>query len=153
VSELRLRSPAFEDGGRIPERFGYTEANVNPPLTISGVPEDAESLALIADDPDAMEPAGKVWDHWLVWNVPADVGELPENWSPGEVGATEGQNDYGEHGYGGPNPPDREHTYEFRLYALDTTLDLSAAADKEALRDAMTGHVLADALLEGTYAP
>ncbi|MFB6143487.1 MAG: YbhB/YbcL family Raf kinase inhibitor-like protein [Halorientalis sp.] len=153
MTDLRLASPAFDDGGPIPDRYGYTAANVNPPLTIEGVPDDAESLALVVDDPDAQEPAGKVWDHWLVWNVAPGRTDIPEDWDPGADGATEGQNDYGEHGYGGPNPPDREHTYRFRLYALDTTLDASPATDKAALQDAMTGHVVADALLEGTYAP
>lgn len=153
MSDLSLSSPAFEDGTRIPEQYGYTADNVNPPLTIDGAPDDAESLALIVDDPDAMKPAGKIWDHWLVWNLPPDIGEIPEAWDADEAGATEGQNDYGEHGYGGPNPPDREHTYRFMLYALDTTLDLPPSADKETLQDAMTGHLLTDAQLEGTYAP
>lgn len=151
MTELNLSSPEFEDGDPIPEKYGYTEANVNPPLTIRGVPSAAESLALIVDDPDAKEPAGKVWDHWLVWNVSPDREEIPEDWAADE--ATEGQNDYGEAGYGGPNPPDREHTYRFRLYALDTTLDLSPAATKDDLIDAMTGHVVDKARLDGTYAP
>jgi len=76
MSDLDLTSPAFADGDPIPERYGYTADDVNPPLSIAGVPEEAESLALIVDDPDAMEPAGKVWDHWLVWNVPADTTPL-----------------------------------------------------------------------------
>lgn len=153
MPDLQLSSPAFSDGERIPDQYGYTADNVNPPLTIEGVPDDADSLVLIVDDPDAMEPAGKIWDHWLVWNVDPDITEIPEGWSADEAGAVEGQNDYGEHGYGGPNPPNREHTYRFMLYALDTTLDLSAAADKDALQDAMTGHVLTGTRLEGTYAP
>jgi Raf kinase inhibitor-like YbhB/YbcL family protein len=151
VSDLRLESPAFEDGARIPEKYGYTEADVNPPLRIENVPDTAESLVLIVDDPDAMEPAGKIWDHWLVWDIDPDVGEIPEDWDAED--ATEGQNDYGEHGYGGPNPPDREHTYRFRVYALDTTLDLSPSADTNDLEDEMMGQVLANARLEGTYAP
>jgi Raf kinase inhibitor-like YbhB/YbcL family protein len=153
VTELELSSPAFDDGERIPRAYGYREQNVNPPIRVAGVPNEAVSLALVVDDPDAQEPAGKVWDHWLVWNVPIDIGEIPEGWDAAAAGATEGQNDYGEHGYGGPNPPDREHTYQFRLYALATRLDLSAAADKGELQDAMTGQVVADATLTGTYAP
>jgi len=153
MTTLTLSSPAFADGERIPEKYGYTAANVNPPLVVEGVPDGAESLALIVDDPDAVEPAGKVWDHWLVWNIDPGVGELPEGWNPGDAGAVEGQNDYGEHGYGGPNPPDREHTYRFRLYALDTSLDLGRAATKDDLENAMAGHVLDRDLLEGAYAP
>jgi Raf kinase inhibitor-like YbhB/YbcL family protein len=150
---MDLTSSAFDDGEPIPNRYGYTADDVNPPLDFEGVPDQAQSLALVVDDPDAMEPAGKIWDHWLVWNVPADTTQIPEAWDPADVDGTEGRNDYGEHGYGGPNPPDREHTYRFMLYALDTTLDLSPSADKDELQDAMTGHVVADARLEGTYAP
>ena len=148
---MDLTSPAFADGAPIPRSHGYEADNVNPPLAIEGVPADTESLALVMDDPDAVEPAGKVWDHWVVWNVDPGIGEIPEGWSV--AGAVEGQNDYGEPGYGGPNPPDREHTYRFRLYALDTELDLSAGATKDDLLAAIEGHVLAEAQLDGTYAP
>ncbi|MFC4541556.1 YbhB/YbcL family Raf kinase inhibitor-like protein [Halosolutus amylolyticus] len=151
MSSLSLTSPAFDDGDRIPEKYGYQHDDVNPPLLIDGVPDDAESLALVIDDPDAVEPAGKVWDHWVVWNVPPERTEIPEDWSPDD--ADEGTNDYGEPGYGGPNPPDREHTYVFTLYALDTTLDLGADTDADALESAIEGHVIDEATLEGTYAP
>ncbi|MFB6106220.1 MAG: YbhB/YbcL family Raf kinase inhibitor-like protein [Halobacteriaceae archaeon] len=150
---LELASPAFDDGAPIPETYGYTESNVNPPLTFDGVPEGAESLALVLDDPDAVEPAGKVWDHWVVWNIPPDLGGAPEDWVPASVGADEGKNDYGDPGYGGPNPPDGEHTYRFVLYALDATLSLDAGTTAEDLRTAIEGHVLAEATLTGTYAP
>ncbi|QFU84033.1 YbhB/YbcL family Raf kinase inhibitor-like protein [Natronorubrum aibiense] len=149
MSELTLTSTAFDDGERIPDRYGYTETNVNPPLEVDGVPDEAESLALIVDDPDAVDPAGKVWDHWVVWNIPPDRQTIPENWHPDD--ADEGANDYGSPGYGGPNPPDREHTYEFTLYALETTLDLEAETDADALRSAIEGHVLAETQLTGTY--
>ncbi|MFB6155327.1 MAG: YbhB/YbcL family Raf kinase inhibitor-like protein [Haloferacaceae archaeon] len=148
---LRLTSPAFDDGGAIPRKYGYEEQNVNPPLSIAGVPDGAESLVLLMDDPDAVEPAGKVWDHWTVFDVPPDLAEIPEGWSPSD--AVEGQNDYGGRGYGGPNPPDREHTYRFRLYALDTALSLGEEATKDHVETAMSGHVLAETQLEGTYAP
>ena len=148
---MELSSPAFDDGEPIPRTYGYTEANVNPPLQVSGVPEEAAALALVMDDPDAVEPAGKIWDHWVVWNVDPTVSEIPEDWSA--IGAVEGQNDYGETDYGGPNPPDGRHTYRFRLYALDTELDLDAGATAAALESAMEGHVVAEASLEGTYAP
>jgi Raf kinase inhibitor-like YbhB/YbcL family protein len=150
MSDLTLSSPAFADGERIPERYGYTNDNVNPPLRVEGVPSEAASLALVVDDPDAREPAGKVWDHWVVWNLDPGTTEIPEGWGGDAV---EGRNDYGERGYGGPNPPDREHTYRFILYALDATLDLDAGATKDDLEAAMEGHVLAEAELTGTYAP
>ena len=114
-----------------------------------GSPDAAGALVLIVGDPDAKEPAGKVWDHWLVWDVDPEREQIPEGWSPAE--ATEGQNDYGEHGYGGPNPPDCEHTYRFRLYAVEEPLGLSPSAGKGDLVDAVTGRVVGKAGLEGTY--
>lgn len=151
MASLHLTSPAFASGDPIPEQYGYGARNVNPPLSVDGVPDDAETLALVVDDPDAMEPAGKVWDHWVVWNIDPETTEIPEDWSP--TGATQGQNSYGEAGYGGPNPPDREHTYRFRLYALDTALALDAGMTKADLEQAMDGHVLDETVLEGTYTP
>ncbi|WP_424004576.1 YbhB/YbcL family Raf kinase inhibitor-like protein [Haloarcula salina] len=151
MADLELTSPAFDDGERIPEEHGYSAANTNPPLEIADVPQTAESLMLIVDDPDAEEPAGTVWDHWVVWNIPPDTARIPEGWDLADAGATEGQNDYGETGWGGPNPPDREHTYRFLLYALDTELDLSPAAGKDDAYDAASGHVVGKAELTGTY--
>lgn len=151
MTQLTISSPAFRDGEPIPDEYGYTEQNVNPSFRISGVPEESETLALVIDDPDAVEPAGKVWDHWVVWNVSPEREEIPEDWDADD--AVEGRNDYGERGYGGPNPPDREHTYRIRLYAVDTELELGRRADADDLRDALEGHVVDEATLEGTYAP
>lgn len=148
MGDFTLTSSAFDDGERIPEQYGYTAANVNPPLDIDGVPDKAESLALIVDDPDAMEPAGKVWDHWLVWNIPSETETIPESWDPD---ADQGTNDYGERGYGGPNPPDREHTYRFTLFALETTPELGPDTDADALRSAIDDSIVAQTQLEGTY--
>ncbi|MFB6110850.1 MAG: YbhB/YbcL family Raf kinase inhibitor-like protein [Halodesulfurarchaeum sp.] len=148
---LRLSSPAFADGEAIPDRYGYTAQNVNPPLEIEGVPAETESLALVMDDPDAVEPAGKIWDHWVVWNVDPELRSIPEDWDA--TGAREGRTDFGETGYGGPNPPDREHAYRFRLFALDTRLDLESGATKADLEAAIEGHVLAEASLTGTDTP
>lgn len=149
--ELTLESPAFEHGGEIPREYGHQERNVNPPLQITGIPPESSSLTLIMDDPDAVDPAGKVWLHWLVWDIPPSITEIPEGWSASD--ASVGTNDFGERGYGGPDPPDSVHIYRFKLYALDTTLDVSASADKPTVGRAMTGHVLAQTQLEGTYAP
>ncbi len=149
MGDITLTSPAFDDGERIPEKYGYEAENVNPPLEIAKVPDGAESLALIVDDPDAVEPAGKVWDHWVVWNIPSKMTTIPEDWDPTD--ATEGTNDYGTVGYGGPNPPDREHRYRFKLFALDATLDLPTETDAEALESAMDSHVLEQTQLDGTY--
>jgi hypothetical protein len=150
---LELSSPAFDDGDPIPRSHGYREGNVSPPLALSGVPDAAESLVLVVDDPDAVGPAGTVWDHWLVWNVDPGHTRLPEGWDPASAGAVEGTNDFGEVGYGGPSPPEGEHTYRFRAYALDARLDLDSSADKATLVSAMQDHVLDDAELTGTYAP
>ncbi len=151
MTDLQLSSPAFDNGERIPEKYGYTEQNVNPPLRIDGVPDGTVSLALVMDDPDAEPVAGKVWDHWVVWNIDPSVSIIEENSVP--QGAVEGETDYGEIGYGGPNPPDQEHTYVFKLYALDTGLELAEGATKEELEEAMDGHILEETRLEGTYAP
>lgn len=151
MTGLNISSHAFDDADRIPEKYGYTEANINPPLSIEGTPPEAKSLVLIVDDPDAKKPAGKIWNHWLVWDISPDRTRIPEGWSPEQ--AVEGQNDFGEHGYGGPNPPDREHTYRFRLYALDKTVGLPASATKDELLEEMTGHTVGDATLTGTYTP
>ena len=148
---IELKSTAFSHGEKIPRKDGYTEKNVNPPLEINGVPDEAESLVLIMDDPDAMEPAGKVWDHWVLWNIEPNTRDIPEGETP--PGAVEGRNDYGQRGYGGPNPPDREHTYKFKLYALDKTLKLPPSSTKADVRESIKGHVLDKTLLEGTYAP
>lgn len=148
---MELTSPVFDDGDRIPREHGYAEENTNPPLRISDVPPEAESLVLIVDDPDAREPAGKVWDHWLLWNVDPEIGEIPAGWDTS--GAVEGQNDFGEAGWGGPKPPDRVHTYRFLCYALDTTVSLDSSARKDDVYDAAEGHLVAKAQLEGTYAP
>lgn len=150
---FELTSPAFDDGDTIPDEYGYTERNENPPLEIAGVPEETESFALIVDDPDAIEPAGKIWEHWLVWDINPDTRTIPEDWDPELAGATEGRNDFGEHGYGGPKPPDREHTYRFELYALDTAPDLPESADADELREEMDDHVVETTTLHGTYAP
>lgn len=151
MSELELTSPAFDDGEPIPEEYGYTERNVNPPLSISGVPDETESLVIILDDPDAKEPTGTIWDHWVVWNIDPERTEIPPEWDP--AGAIEGMNDYEEAGYGGPNPPDRQHTYRFTLYALDSPIGLQPESTTAAVEDAMEGHIIAETTLTGTATP
>lgn len=150
---LSVSSPAFTDGGRIPDRFGYEEQNVNPQLDLSGVPEDAATLAVVVDDPDAQQVADIIWDHWVVWNIPPDQRVIPEGWDPSNADAVEGQNDYGEQAYGGPNPPKEVHEYRFQVYALDTEFGLPETAGADALRAAMKGHVLDEAEITGRYGP
>ena len=121
MGELTLESTAFSNGGEIPRKYGYKNNNVNPPLKISGIPQNTTSLVLIMDDPDAMGAVGKIWVHWLVWNI---VPSPTINESSIPTGAIEGKTDFGEIGYGGPAPPDKRHTYIFKIYALDTKLEL-----------------------------
>ena len=146
MGNLKLTSSAFSHGGEIPRECGYKNGNEKPPLTINGVPEGTKSLTLIMDDPDAMGAVGKVWVHWVVWNIDPTTTEL-ENLTE------EGMTDFGEVGYGGPAPPDKRHTYVFKLYALDSTLDLSGESSKADVEKAMEGHIIEQATLEGTYAP
>lgn len=146
---MKLESPVFEDGDEIPERFGYPKHNVNPELRITGVPEEAESLVLMVDDPDALEPAGKIWDHWIAFDINPEKELIEEDEEPG----TQGENDYEETGYGGPNPPDGEHTYVFRLYALDTELGLAKGVPRTRVEEEMEGHVIEETRLEGLYSP
>lgn len=149
--ELYLESPAFDDGTQLPDSTGYVNENDNPPLEIDGVPDDAESLVLVCDDPDAAPVAGHTWDHWLVWDVDPDVGSIPEGWDAAD--ATEGYNDYVEQGYGGPSPPEGSHDYRFKLLALDSELEMPEETRKQRLGSAiaMEAEVLATTQLVGTY--
>jgi len=146
MGNLKLTSSAFSDGGEIPRECGYKNGNVAPSMAIIGIPEGTKSLALIMDDPDAMGAVGKVWVHWVVWNIDPTNTEL-ENLT------TVGMPAYGEVGYGGPAPPDKRHTYVFKLYALDCKLDLPNESTKADVEKAMEGHIIEQATLTGTYAP
>ena len=158
MTKLELTSSTFSDGGEIPQECGYKNGNKIPPLTINEIPDGTKSLALIMDDPDAMEPAGKVWVHWVVWNIPTDLDGVEYTDATvfkikDQYGIGQGINDFGERGYGGPAPPDKKHTYIFKLYALDNTLDLYDDTEKTDLEKAMEDHILEQATLTGTYAP
>lgn len=148
---MDISSRAFSDGEEIPEKYGYRRDNVNPPLEFSEIPEEAEVLVLIVDDPDAVEPAGKIWTHWLMWNIPVETEGIGEGEKP--IGAIEGKNDFGDKDYGGPNPPDKEHKYRFRLYAVNSQPELDNSAEKEDIEQEIKGQVIEEALLEGTYEP
>ena len=148
MGNLKLTSSAFSDGGEIPRKYGYKNGNREPSLTMNGVPEGTKSLALIMDDPDAMGAVGKVWVHWVMWNIdPTNTELFVENLT------TEGMTDFGEVGYGGPAPPDKRHTFVFKLYALDSELDLPDKSTKADVEKAMEGHIVDQATLTGTYAP
>lgn len=150
--DLVIKS-AFEDGGYIPEEYTADGKDISPPLIIENVPADAETLAVIVDDPDA---PGQTFTHWLIWNIPADISEIPKDIKKKEKaeklkGALQGKNGFNDLGYMGPAPPSGVHTYRFYVYALDDKLDLEAGADKETLLDALEGHVIEKAVLKGEY--
>jgi Raf kinase inhibitor-like YbhB/YbcL family protein len=151
---LTLPSSAFKPQGHIPAKYTCEGDDISPPLTFGGVPQGTKSLALIIDDPDAPDPAApqRVWVHWVVYNIPPDTHGLAENAGSAGLpkGASAGANDFGNASYGGPCPPIGRHRYFYKLYALDTTLDLKAA-NKAKLEAAMQGHVLAKAELIGTF--
>jgi hypothetical protein len=151
MSDFTLESEAFDNGGVIPRKYGYKNGNNSPPLKISGVPENTSSLVVIMDDPDAMGVVGKVWVHWVLWNMSPNTKEITENFIP--EGSVEGKTDFDEIGYGGPAPPDKEHTYIFKLYALDMILDLEKGSTKANVEESMKNHILAKVTLEGKYAP
>ena len=143
---MQLQSDAFGNNQKIPDKYTCNGANINPPLLISDVPQDAKTLALIVDDPDALSGD---WSHWLVWNIDPTTKTISEDSVPS--GATEGITDFGKPGYGGPCPPAGTHRYFFKLYALDNILDLSSDADQKKLEAAMDGHVLDQATIIGLY--
>ncbi len=151
MSNFTLESEAFDNGGVIPRKYGYKNGNLSPPLKISGAPENTSSLALIMDDPDAMGAVGKVWVHWVLWNINPSTMELKENSIP--LDCLEGETDFGEIGYGGPAPPDKEHTYIFKLYALDQKLDADKSSTKKEIEKAMNNHIIAETRLKGRYSP
>ncbi|MGD9087261.1 MAG: YbhB/YbcL family Raf kinase inhibitor-like protein [Desulfobacterales bacterium] len=148
---LVITSTAFAEGEAIPNRYSCDGPDVSPDLAWSGIPEGAASLALICDDPDA--PMG-TWVHWVLFNIPADADGLPAEIPPDaalENGARHGTNDFRRLGYGGPCPPGGTHRYFFKLYALDTMLELDSGITKARLLEAMKGHILAESQLMGTY--
>ncbi len=149
--ELSINSPAFDDGEQMPDSVGYVNENDNPELEISGVPDEAESLVLVVDDPEAEPVAGHTWDHWLVWDIDPDAGTIPEGWNA--PSAVEGYNDYVEQGYGGPSPPEGSHDYQFKLLALDSELGMPEETRKQRLGSAiaMEAEVLAATQLVGYY--
>ncbi len=143
---MKIQSPAFEHNQTIPPKYTCDGEDINPLLAISDVPENAKSLALIVDDPDA--PMG-TWVHWIVWNIDPATTEIAENSVP--TGAVEGKTSWNRLGYGGPCPPSGTHRYFFKLYALDTTLDLPPGADKFQLESVMKNRIVDQTELIGLY--
>jgi Raf kinase inhibitor-like YbhB/YbcL family protein len=148
---MNIMSPAFVHGDPIPMKYSCDGQDISPALAWSNVPNGTRSLALIMEDPDA--PMG-LWVHWVLFNIPPDTTGLPEGTTEKDLppGTAQGTNSWKKTGYGGPCPPDREHRYYFRLFALDRSLDkLGDRATREALLQAMQGHILESAELMGRY--
>ena len=145
-ARMKITSSAFQEGGNIPSKFTCDGSDTSPPLQITGVPSEAKSLVLIADDPDA--PSG-LFTHWLVWNIPPQTNSIAEGSAPKGV---QGTNDFGKSGYKGPCPPPGTHRYSFKIFALDRELDLRAGAKRSQVDAAMKGHVIAQGELVGRYA-
>lgn len=145
-TNMLLESPAFKNNEFIPVEYTCAGDNVNPSLQISDVPPNTQSLALIVDDPDA--PMG-TWTHWTLWNIDPKTVEIKENSIP--VGAIQGVTSWGKPGYGGPCPPSGTHRYFFKLFALDTTLNLDSAAQVSDLYSAFQNHIIAQTEFMGKY--
>jgi len=150
---MRINSTAFSHQAAIPTLYTCEGKDISPPITWSDIPPGAKSLALVVDDPDAPDPAAPkmTWVHWVLYNLPAGNGGLPEGVSALPAGAKEGVNDWKRTGYGGPCPPIGRHRYFHKLYALDTVLPDLKQPTKAKLEEAMKGHVISEAQLMGTY--
>jgi hypothetical protein len=147
---MKISSSAFAGHAMIPEKYTCEGSDTVPPLSIHDVPAGAKSLVLIMDDPDVprqFRPDGN-WDHWIVWNIPPDTREIAEGKAPKGV---QGKNSWGRNDYGGPCPPDKQHRYVFKLFALDIELRLPASSGKPEVLAAMEGHVVAQTEMVGVY--
>jgi Raf kinase inhibitor-like YbhB/YbcL family protein len=144
MKKLLINSSAFENNSHIPVKYTCDGSNINPPLTIEGITAETKTLVLIVDDPDC--PTG-TFDHWIVWNISPITRKIGENTIPG----TEGISSYRKHAYGGPCPPYGTHRYFFKVYALDTQLDLKSNSTKKDVEKVMENHILAEGRLIGLY--
>lgn len=147
---MKLQSPAFSHMGSIPQEYSCDGLDISPELFLEDIPSHAKSLVLIMDDPDVPSSVRKdcMWDHWVVFNIPPSITHIPKNSMPQGI---MGKNTSGKLCYQGPCPPDREHRYFFKIYALDCKLNLSEGASKQQVEQSMQGHILAQAELIGKY--
>lgn len=145
---MKLISSNFANGAEIPSKYTCDGENINPEFKIKDIPKNTNSLVLIMDDPDALKPAGKVWDHWIVFNIPSDTVEISEGQEPTGI---HGKGTGGNLKYSGPCPPDKEHNYVFKIYALDSELKLTEGTIKAEIENAMQNHILDKAELVGKY--
>lgn len=146
VFDMEIHSPIFKSGDDIPPQYTCDGEDINPPLTFDAIPVDAKSLVLIMDDPDS--PTG-TWTHWLLWNISPTIKEVGEGSVPRD--AVQGETTFSATRYGGPCPGKGNHRYFFKLYALDSMVNLPVGSGKDRLMDAMKGHILAETEMYGWY--
>lgn len=144
---MKISSPVFGNGEHIPRQYSRFGEDKSPPLQISAVPPNTQSLALIMDDPDATRG---LFTHWVVFDMDPKTDKIGEDHAP--ENACQGSNDWGQASYGGPKPPSGDHRYFFRLYALDSKLDLPRGSKRQEVESAMKGHIIDEAELIGRYA-
>ena len=147
---MKITSSAFENNTSIPAKYTCDGERINPPLIFSEIPSESKSLALFVEDPDVpkeLRPDG-LFVHWMVWNIDPKTTEIPENSTPNGI---IGPNTRGVNAYAPPCPPDREHRYFFKLFALDTSLDLPTTASREEFLEAIQGHIIEEAQIIGLY--
>jgi Raf kinase inhibitor-like YbhB/YbcL family protein len=145
---VEVTSPVIQEGHAFPRQYTCQGADTSPPLDVRRLPPETEAIALVLDDPDA--PNG-TWLHWMFWDLPAETTTIPEGADIAGLGGTEGNNDFGNRGYGGPCPPGGTHEYHVKVYALDRRLDLDEGASLQELTQAMDGHTLAWGQMTATY--
>ena len=151
VMDIKISSPAFQDGGMIPKLYSCDDKNISPPLNWSNLPPETKSIAIIVDDPDA--PVG-TWVHWVIYNISPDTSSLEEAVPAEKIlpnGAYQGKNDWGRIGYGGPCPPGGTHRYFFKIYALDSVPELKPGINKAELLKAINGHIISEGKIIGKY--
>jgi Raf kinase inhibitor-like YbhB/YbcL family protein len=151
IAEIKISSPAFDDGGILPAIFGYNYDNMSPPLRWSQIPRQTKSIALICEDPDA--PYGN-WTHWILFNISPRMDGLPEGVPKEDVvlgGAMQGINDFRKIGYDGPAPPKGVHRYYFKIYALDQTIDLEPGIGRKELLKKIEGHIIGQGAIMGRF--
>ena len=148
LKQMELTSTAFSNNQIIPKKYTCDGDDISPSLAWKNAPENTKSFVLLVDDPDA--PRG-TWDHWILFNIPADINSLPENMTELPVGTKEAINSWGNTGYGGPCPPSGVHRYFFKLYALDVMLTINKKPTRAHIIDAMDGHIIEQVNLIGKY--
>lgn len=151
---FQITSTAFVQGGQIPQKYTADGEDISPPLSWTSAPQNTVSFTITCEDSDASGSGGGAFFHWILFDIPANVTQLAEGITNQETldnGAKQGTNDMGTVGYVGPSPPSGTHRYAFKIYALDTMLNLESGATKQQVKDAMEGHVLAEAQITGKY--